>query len=421
MVGRTRNRVTGLKPFKIGRWVPDGSFVTISNPRRSVCYDRTNPGPPYKSGGSLLISDREWKHSPSSSLSLENDLWGKYQGSFIHGEIANFRYGLWGGGAPPGPEDSNFGDHAGGAFITSNMDDLDAQGATGFNRAKPGKPIVDLGQFLGELPNIPTIPGRGLLNALKSSPKDAKDRVSFAKAAGNEYLNVEFGWKPILSDLQKILFLKDHLATRIAQLKRDNGKPIRRQVTLVNIEDSDVTEYDTENPFYPYVHPFYHVNGTGKASSVVTSTRKDWFVGKFRYYIPDINMPEFPSRITPAFLGLNPSPSLVWELTPWSWLIDYFANVGDVLSNMSDNAAENLVAEYGYIMSAVEHTTYSTQKGTINTSSPKGLQSISASITYRHSLKRRSFASPYGFGLKPGDLSGRQAAILGALGISRVF
>lgn len=424
MVGRVRSKGSGVaNTHTLGQWVPGGSSPSYSNPNRSVCYDRTNPGPPYKSGGSLLISEVSLTFTPSSFATCDNSLWGRYHGAFIHSGVpAN---GWWGGSPPPAYGETDWGQHSGGAWITSNTGSLEAQGATGWNRAKPGKPIMDLGTFLGELRNVPSLPGRasngggGLLNYLRGEPAKARNRVSGAKQVGNEYLNAEFGWSPIIRDLARMLSLREELDRRMAQLRRDNGKPVRRAVTLVSHDESAVTSSSVENPFYPYLHPFYHVNGSGKNFTVVNQYRKDWFEAKFRYFIPDIGMSNYTGPSAAQLLGLNPSPSLVWELLPWSWLIDYFSNVGDVLSNMSDNAAENLVADYAYVMSKVSHTTTAHQSGRIDTKSGMGVVSLHTSAVYKRSLKRRSFASPFGFGVKPGDLSGSQAAILSALGLSR--
>lgn len=422
MVGRVRYKKTGDKVKILGQWVPDGSYPSYKDLSQSVCYDRTNPGPPYKSGGSLYIASTSLTWRPSASLQCDNSLWGRYHGRFIPAGVPPT--GWWGGGSPPVPGQSGFTNHNGGKWIDSNSEPLESQGATGWNRARPDAPIIDLGQFLGELRNVPSLPGKSALNALGRKTKDAQKRTSAAKAAGDEYLNAEFGWKPLLSDLSKLLSIREELDKRLAQLRRDNGHSgpgVRRNVTLVDVNEVTYSDYETENPFYPYLHPFYHVNGSGRNYVTVTKSRKDWFEAKFRYYIPELAMPGYPGPTAAKLLGLSPSPSLAWELTPWSWLIDYFANVGDVLSNMAGNASSNLVADYAYVMSTVTHRTDVTQMGTILSGTPVKPVPISSSLSYEYSLKRRSYASPFGFGLKPGDLSGRQAAILGALGMSRFF
>lgn len=417
MGGRARARDETNKVTILGRWVPNGSFETVKNLSRSVCYDRTNLGPPYRSGGALYIAESHFKWVPSASHYYKNPLWGLYSGQMVPSGIP--RGGYWGNIFPlPG----------GGGFSSSMdpwingnaFDPLEAQGATGWKRSRPDKPIVDLGQFFGELHNVPSVPGKSAMNAISNKLRGIHSRVSFAKATGDEYLNAAFGWKPLLSDLSKILTIRESLDKRLGQLRRDNGRPVKRGVTLINVENSEPYSSAPSFALTPDLHPFYYVGHSGKWNALTTQTRKDWFKASFRYFIPELTMPGYPGMTAAALLGLNPSPSLLWELTPWSWLLDYFANTGDVLSNIAGNAADNLVADYAYVMStvSVDRTIYASQN-MIFDSGPQVPTTVDATCTYGQTVKRRSSASPFGFGLKPGDLSGSQAAILSALGLSR--
>jgi hypothetical protein len=304
--------------------------------------------------------------------------------------------------------------------MSSNEDNLDAMGADGWNRAKPGKPIVDLGQFLGELRNAPSVPGLQAFRYFKGVAEGGrKSARRLSRSEAKEYLNAEFGWAPIVRDLQGLYKYQQTLAQTLAQLKRDNGKGIRRSAELRSVNENEATISQVNNLMYPYVHPFYHENGSSFRTVTHRTTRRDWFEGKFRYYIPDIDSRDWPFRAKRALLGLNPSPSLLWELLPWTWLIDWFVNIGDVLSNMSDQAAENLVADYGYVMSNVRYDYTVHEKSTVLTST--GNQVLHANSVFYKELKRRSYASPFGFGLTPDSLSGKQMAILGAVGLSRNF
>lgn len=58
-----------------------------------------------------------------------------------------------------------------------------------------------------------------------------------ARQAGGEYLNVQFGWLPLLSDIRKsVTALKS--ATRIVeQLRRDSGKTVRRRFQFPAIQN----------------------------------------------------------------------------------------------------------------------------------------------------------------------------------------
>jgi len=414
MVGRVRLKGDGLNTLTLGRWMPNGSYATCTQPRSSLCYDRTNPGPPYKSGGSLYIVHREMNFRPSASVELNNSLWGKYTGSFIP---SKWPATWWYGGSLP-PTDG----------YESFLPTADVVGSKGWNRYKPGKPGVSLGQALIELRRIPTIPiavskglvSSGLLNSLPGIARYFRDKHYSYKELGKDYLNAEFGWAPFLRDLRSLIGVQAMLEKRLAQLKRDNGKPVRRGGIVSQESDVDVAESSVFHPMYPSIHPFYHTqagSSYGRRTLTTSTHEKSWFSAKFRYFIPDLDTDQGQLRSAAKLIGLFPSASLLWEVLPWSWLIDYFVNIGDVINNLSENAAENLVAEYAYVMS--EWKLHYVCNESVNILTSSGVRHISCeSETIQH-VKRRSFASPYGFGFTPQSLSGKQALILSALGISR--
>jgi len=115
-------------------------------------------------------------------------------------------------------------------------------------------------------------------------------------------------------------------------------------------------------------------------------------------------------------LGLSLTPDVVWNLTPWSWAVDWFSNVGDVLSNITDALTDSLVMGYGYMM---ENTV---QRRTYTFSGPTGAKTRGArpaNVVFEVNSKQRVQANPYGFGLTWNSLTPFQLSILSALGISK--
>jgi hypothetical protein len=144
-----------------------------------------------------------------------------------------------------------------------------------------------------------------------------------------------------------------------------------------------------------------------------------WFSGAFTYSLPvgyksHDAVTGYAARASVLF-GAELTPSTVWNLAPWSWAVDWFTNVGDVLSNASDALFDGLVMRYGYIM---EHSLI---RDTYTYGGPTNMQSATTPqpLTFVTETKLRRKANPFGFGLTWEGLSPRQVAILVALGITR--
>jgi hypothetical protein len=275
------------------------------------------------------------------------------------------------------------------------------------------------------------LPGK-LYNALGSllAGKQAAKRLGVPSRRtnpGDAYLNVMFGWAPLLSDIRKMYELYQTLDKRLAQIARDNGKGVYRRTTLRDTSTTTVAENRRDNtPFWGWAaSPPGWAAGSGGVDTTTTTVDRIWACGKYRYYIPDIGSSEWTRRATRALYGANVTPEVIWELLPWSWLADWFGNIGDVISNASSNAVDNLTADYAYVMRTVEtRITYHGYSTWLGQGSPDGETYIPAgnvSLTASEvtSEKMRAAASPFGFGVTFDSLSNYQLGIAAAFGISR--
>lgn len=365
---------------------------------------------------------------------------------------------------------------------------LSAQYASGYARARPGNPVASAAQFIAELRDLPAAPFRSfflkpgrnrrygpLTVPIVELPKLLHQRALTFKNLGSEYLNYVFGWAPFVGDLRKMYYLWHDIDKRMAQIVRENGKPLTRKARVLSettverggsvsslheITDNDAAlEYDwtpksvhlpsrtlrnlrgtrlqvdddqlsESRPF-----PFYGVfgapsslalKGTTLHSVMRVSQTKEWFTGKFRYYIPDVGSSQWNKATRLALFGAIPTPSTVWELMPWSWLIDWFTNVGDVISNLSPNAVGGTPA---LLMSGIHRTVFQKTQHFVSTNveDPVGVNVgkwKGGSYTFESndltfSKSRIGSGNPYGLNLKIDSLSKSQLAVLAALGISR--
>jgi hypothetical protein len=312
--------------------------------------------------------------------------------------------------------------------------------ATGYKRARPGNPVAGLGQFLVELRSLPTLPFSGAFKKgklplrvpIQHVPGMLKGRLAQFRNLGSEYLNVQFGWLPFVKDVQQMYNLWHTIDKRMAQIVRENGKYIRRKATVKNETTSDQS---TQEFGLAYVNvrgaPPNYFGGDQRTVYNVRSktTERVWFSGSFRYYIPDVGSSLWDKRARAALFGVLPTPELLWNVLPWSWLVDWFSNVGDVVSNVGPNAVDNLTTRYSFIMRRVTSTTEwhaevhhgsasYTGDPLFKNSWPAGGGGYSTVSTV--DVKTRvGGGNPFGLNVPLASLSGYQLSILAALGISR--
>lgn len=365
-------------------------------------YSRGHPGPPYREGGEFYVRKAIVKRYDYFSTGSTSTLGGNpaYAESglhtFVSGEFPHYPFVFE-------------------TFIRDNLvsdpmyidDGLTfSKGATGWKKFSPGRPAIRLGQDVLEIRDIP--------RAIAS----LRDSIRGLHSLASKHLAWEFGVKPVLDDLRKIHKLQTQLHLRLSQLIRDNGRPVRRRGTISkSVSSPNIIITPGDGGVFPglAVGAERQVSDRTLYDSSVVREATFTFSARFRYWVPDIGSQRWTDKAVAAIYGLNVSPSLVYQVTPWSWLIDWFSNLGDVMDNLSYSAAENLVADYAYVMGTQRLTRFLT--AFVNYSDGS---SISASLELSNSLKDRRQASPFGFGIKRDELNLHQLAILTSLGLQRL-
>nr|UJQ85984.1 MAG: hypothetical protein 1 [Leviviridae sp.] len=273
---------------------------------------------------------------------------------------------------------------------------LSADAATAFARTEPLNPAFDLPTLIGELrmEGIPNLPGRAV-----------QEQVSLARKSGSEYLNVEFGWLPLvrgLRDFAKVVNSSDQILT---EHRRKANVWIDR-----SYEWPETTNYQWSSCNFVVNPDVGFFTGGGRFQH--TFTRK-WYEAEYKYYLP--TGPSMGDKFARygsyarKLLGVAPTPEAIWNLSPWSWAADWFSNAGDVIHNVSALGNGGLVFRNAYIMS---HT----GRVTIDSGSFAG---TFMTKTLTEETKIRRAGTPFGFDVSFSSLSPRQLAITAALGLSR--
>jgi len=301
----------------------------------------------------------------------------------------------------------------------TSLSGLDILGATAVARCKPTNATADLSVFLGELMSegIPKLIGA------RSGLWEEKTRLS-RHASADEYLNFQYGWAPIASDMSSIAYAIYSADAVLRQYERDAGRMVRRSYHFPPVKTVSYNEVDSGVAWILGGISGGLLDGAAAAGGKVLRTdsteRRVWFSGAFTYHLPgSYSRNHEMARIAleaKKVLGLSLTPETAWNLTPWSWAVDWFSNVGDVLSNVSDAMADSLVMGYGYLM---EHTVSKRSYSFYGPTGAKTRGARPATVDFVIETKQRVQANPYGFGLTWSSLSKFQLSILAALGITK--
>jgi len=326
-------------------------------------------------------------------------------------------------------------------FTLPTLNQMELDGSRGIGLTVPTAPEANLAQMLGELrERLPHIPGAELrakmlhsgANAARSgtnatSGRGYKQREA-AAVAGDEYLNVQFGIKPLLSDIEKLAHSVKNASMIIKQFRRDSGKIIRRKVSLY--DRTSLTERPDEpmslvlNPFVPgfdNVTSDFFESYSGARACSDSIRQRAWFSGAYTYHLAEahdfLSKAEMYEQLADKLLGSSIDAALFWELTPWSWLIDWHINVGSFLRNVELLSKDSLVVRYGYVMHETHAIrTWVTKQPMID----KNGRSIGHPAAFSNIMsKNRERATPYGFGRTSSEFTPQQWAILGALGMTK--
>jgi len=307
-------------------------------------------------------------------------------------------------------------------YGAENTASLSALGTTAISQSAPINPASNLGTTLAEMhrEGLPSLPGIQLW----------KRRTEAAKAAAGEYLNYEFGWAPLVSEVHNVTAAARSSRDIMKQYRKGEGRNTRRRFDFPS-QRSESSYLTTGKAAFGGTSQYYSFDPNPERRISLVKETKRWFEGCFTYALPSSTDSwrkgiAIGSQADQVF-GLALTPDVLWELTPWSWAVDWFSNAGDVINNVTNFGLAGLVLRYGYMMEeSIETVTAEVGKTGFFTSNKPGFEvhstfSSPCSSGFEIRTKRRVPASPFGFSIGWEGLSPTQLAITAALGISKLL
>lgn len=249
----------------------------------------------------------------------------------------------------------------------------------------------------------------------------------FAKEGGSSYLELMFGWMPLISDVKAFA---DALALLDGLIFDGESTRRSRKTSWKTLQGStrETVAAGFNSPLYtsrakPWVQS---VSGPWNGTSYTCNMEADYsvnigynvrFKGRFsKPARPDARFNGYLDRYY-HFLGLEITPEVLWELTSWSWLLDWFTDLGGVAQNLSAWQTSGYRCDYAYATLAVQ-ATFSAMA--VNAVPAPGLIVEGLPFTIANKVEKyRMPASPFGFNVDTSGLNSTQWSILTALGLAR--
>lgn len=407
------------------------------------CWDTTHGRPPYRTGDSFLKTIIRIPNSVQGS--------GEYTRSFSTSGSTTFRNVYSGGFTDPYiPGNLNvaglvnlFGStvmNDDGSFTTSdefNPDDLDGLGDRAFDVLRPKIEVANVAQSLYELREAPEMirtTARGFVDTYRlMGGRPSGNTMRFVGSKGkpaleglraeNHFLNHTFGWVPFVKDVVAVCdatLSYDHYRQRA---ERRNNVWMKRYFAEPVESDENLFYEDTaSNAWRVDPAPFVRTLPGWRSSYRITKrvSTQIWYEGSFRSYYPefDNNVKMHPAvrqvRQALTLYGARINPVVLWKVTPFSWLVDWFSNTGSLIQRAQDALTDSNVSRYVYVMRH-RHYEYLFRQTFTTIDGARG--DMVWSLGGEAKLRARA-TSPFEFRLRTGGLTAKQGAILAALGLS---
>jgi len=318
--------------------------------------------------------------------------------------------------------------------------DLVPLGTKAIKLTNPIRPTASLAEFLAQMKTgqeLPVVPG--ITHDAKFAfdfnlllGNNLQDTIArYLQIGGNGYLNLAFGWTPFIHDIIALSNAVLQSSKIVNQMLRDSGRSVRRAYRFPTTTESTIIQDNIdirENNISligagimggdPFGNNF--VVADGQVSTVDSISTEQWFSGAYTYKLANADSLGgrflLYAQLAQKLVGPGITPAVLWDLTPWSWLADWIADIGDIFSNAADFGQDGLVLRYGYMMSKQTKRRTSIASGIRLID---GQQMWPMSVTFESSRKQRIRATPYGFGLDTSQFTVAQWAILAALGMTR--
>lgn len=399
--------------------------------------EKATTNTPWRNVDPFVVNDRDYSEwsTPLTSVSYRTPevVWtpGRNQAS------GNFLVGLDSCRVPPTFHD---------------VESLRGEASKLMRRMTPTRPDWDLTRFIIELKDVNRIfaTAASLPDTLRplvsqSSRSDARIGRDFAVQSGATYLGYQFGVAPTVSDVMKGAEAIVKADEKFGQFVRDSAMHVKRSSSLDLLHFTDsLSQNELFSSFgsdpsrsvvrlpggsrlgrVDYLRPDpIAVNIDARVGYSVSVKERLVAFATFEYFVgdPDGYLSRMDQYVAKAkkTLGSGLTASVLYEVAPWSWMIDWHLDIGGLLNYQQSVADYGTVARgagFSLFRDTVASRSLSPIRPVNNPISGTGILNT-AHVSYKVREHFRRSGSPYSMDLN-WDYGTFQWSILGALGLTK--
>lgn len=237
-----------------------------------------------------------------------------------------------------------------------------------------------------------------------------------------EYLSFKFGWEQLYRAVNDLVELPQKMAKKVNFVIQRNGKPTRSRV-----------KRDKLSGTFEGL-PGFEYTLTDQDYNAVQTTKVEWkaelrLVVDSTLSFPTLDEPKFRKKEFARRLGLDPTISDVYNLTPWTWLLDWFTGTGQLIQHMENMYSDRRLINWGLFTVKItgkvvttfhsEHyeTTYTYVDGMTSYNSPLVGHGHASSADFVYQTRRNAATLLDNVGITslPSTLTDYQKSIISAL------
>lgn len=254
-----------------------------------------------------------------------------------------------------------------------------------------------------------------------------------ARHVPEQYVSFWFGWRQIYNDLLGLLSIPQRISKEVNYLIDRNGKATTLRTT------KKFPGVSTTSPAFTYDPLQFLSNSVNESNvsvnTVHTRTHELRLVINATFDFPSIGEPKFREDFFLKKLGAVPTLTDVYNLTPWTWLFDWFTGLGNYIELIDVINTDPSLINYGFITGVTHGSVVTAHRSTVSDVHDQ-ITSPPTVITTTTSIKRNSCESRFEYKLQirknlrahltgvrsilePSSLTSYQNSIIGAILLSR--